>query len=294
MTREGRIVAVTGAYGYLGSRICSTLESRGWQVRRLVRSPDPADPTARTYRMPGLPDPTSLASVQVLVHAAYDLTLTRQADIWRINVDGTRRLLAEAAAAGVGRLIVISSMSAYPGTHQLYGRAKLEIEEAVAGVEGVAVRPGLVWSESPAGIAGALQRATRLPVVPLIAGSARQYPVHVDDLMAAVAAIAEATTLAPGPIGVASEQAVPFKDVLAGLASLDGRRCRFVRVPWQPLYWALRFGEMVRVPLPFRADSLLGLVRPAPSVPGLDRLAALGVTLRPFPSRTGEPATVPT
>jgi nucleoside-diphosphate-sugar epimerase len=285
MTTQGPIAAVTGASGYLGSRICNTLESRGWQVRRLVRSPEPGDRTSRRYDMASPIDRASLASVGVLIHAAYDFTLTRQSDIWRVNVDGTRRLVDAARDAAVPRLIVLSTMSAYAGTRQLYGRAKLEIEAATAAAGGVAIRPGLVWSERPAGIAGALQRVTHLPVVPLIAGGARQFPVHVDDLMSAIGAIAGAETLPRGPIGVATEQPVPFREVMAGLAGLQGRRCRFVRVPWQPVYWGLRLGELLRLPIPFRSDSLLGLVRPAPSVPGLEVLASMGVTLRPFPGQ---------
>jgi hypothetical protein len=39
-------------------------------------------------------------------------------------------------------------------------------------------------------------------------------------------------------------------------------------------------GSALRVPLPVRADSLLGLVRPATSVPNPDVLERLGVTLR--------------
>ena len=38
MLRQAPVVAVTGATGYLGSQICETLESSGWQAIRLVRS----------------------------------------------------------------------------------------------------------------------------------------------------------------------------------------------------------------------------------------------------------------
>ena len=69
-----------------------------------------------------------LHSADVLVHAAYDLSLTSAADIWRVNVEGTRRLLEVAADARVRRILVLSSMSAFEGTTQLYGRAKLDIE----------------------------------------------------------------------------------------------------------------------------------------------------------------------
>ena len=58
----------------------------------------------------------ALRSADALIHAAYDLSLTSSADIWRVNVEGTRRLLEAAKDAAVGRIIVLSSMSAFAGT----------------------------------------------------------------------------------------------------------------------------------------------------------------------------------
>ena len=104
----------------------------------------------------------------------------------------------------------------------------------------------------------------------------------VDDLMTAIALLATVDPLPPGPIGVANPTPVTFREVLIFLAAQEGRRCRFVRVPWRLVYAALRIGERMSIPLPFRADSLLGLVRPASVVPGSEELARLGVTLRPF------------
>ena len=48
------------------------------------------------------------------------------------------------------------------------------------------------------------------------------------------------------------------------------------------VYGALRAAELLPVKLPVRADSLLGLVRPAPNVPNLEVLDQLGVVLQPF------------
>src|ERR1700677_613163 len=173
MLTQTPVVAVTGASGYLGSRICSTLESRGWQVIRLVRSPRQNNSGELAYN---LAEPITdnlrqaLRSADVLIHAAYDLSLTSAVDIWRVNVEGTRRLLEEATEVAVGRIIVMSSMSAFDGTSQLYGRAKLDIEAMTKEFGGCAVRPGLVYGEGSGGMAGALRRLTTLPVVPVITG----------------------------------------------------------------------------------------------------------------------------
>jgi nucleoside-diphosphate-sugar epimerase len=86
VTGATRTVAVTGASGYLGSRISERFASLGWRVVRLVRSPRLGEAGDRRYDIAAPLPPSLLASVEVLVHAAYDLSLTRRADVWRVNV----------------------------------------------------------------------------------------------------------------------------------------------------------------------------------------------------------------
>jgi nucleoside-diphosphate-sugar epimerase len=262
MTSPAPIAVVTGASGYLGSRICTTLDSKGWQVVSLVRYPSRSDGRACAYDLatPVSPEVREvLHSADVLVHAAYDLSLTRPVDIWRVNVDGTHRLLEVAADARIRRILVLSSMSAYEGT---------------------IVRPGLVYGERPGGMAAALRKLTRLPIVPVISGGARQYTVREDDLMMVIAALAAVETLRTKTISVAYPIPVLLPDLMRAFAAQEGRWCRFLPVPWQLVYALLRTAELLRLRLPFRADSLLGLVRTAPCMNGGEALAGLGVTLR--------------
>jgi nucleoside-diphosphate-sugar epimerase len=224
----------------------------------------------------------ALRSADALIHAAYDLSLTSSADIWRVNVEGTRRLLKAAKDTAVGRIIVLSSMSAFEGTTQLYGRAKLDIEAITTGFGGCAIRAGLVHSEQAGGMVGALRKLTMLPIVPVIAGGAGVYTVPEQDLMRVIALLTSATTVEPGTISVAHPSRVALTDLLRAFAAQEDRRCRFVPVPWQLVYWLLRSGELMRLRLPFRADSLLGLVHTAPGLVGGDQLARLGVTLHAF------------
>ena len=295
MLRQKPVAAVTGASGYLGSQICETLESGGWHVVRLVRSPershgqvlphDLATPVTAQVR-------EALRSANALIHAAYDLSLTSPADIWRVNVEGTQRLLEAAKEAAVGRIIVFSSMSAFAGTSQLYGRAKLEIEAMTIECGGCAVRPGLVYSDRAGGMAEAMRKLTTLPIVPVIAGAAAVYMVQEEDLMRAIALLASATTLEPGTISIAHPSRVTLTNLLRTFAAQENRRCRFVPVPWQLVYWLLRSGELMRLHLPFRADSLLGLIHTAPGLAGEDQLARLGVTLHAF-KPVKDPAALP-
>ncbi len=285
MSMQAPVVAVTGASGYLGSQICETMESKGWQAVRLARSPDQSHGQVFSYDL-AMPITAqvkeALRSADTLIHAAYDLSLTSPADIWRVNVEGTRRLLEAAREATVDHIMVLSSMSAFEGTTQLYGRAKLDIEAITTEFGGCAIRPGLVYGEQAGGMVGALRKLTILPIVPVIAGGAGVYTVREQDLMRVITLLASAATLLPGTISVAHPSRVTMVDLLRTFATQEDRRCRFVPVPWQLIYWLLRSGEFMRLRLPFRADSLLGLVRTAPGLIGGDQLVRLGVTLHAF------------
>lgn len=277
------IVAITGASGYLGSVLVAAFGSAGFSVRRLVRTPVPGT-SDRSFDLNSVASPDFLEGVDVLIHCAYDLSLTRRSDIWQTNVFGTTALLNSAVSAGVRRTIVLSSMSAYRGTRQLYGRAKLDTETAAFSRGMCAVRPGLVYGPGWGGMAGTLRRLAGLPVLPDFGSRAHQFTVREDDFAAAVLALACARDSASLPVGVAHPEPVPFAELLAGFAATEGKAGpRYVPIPAMAIYGALRAAELLPLQLPVRADSLLGLVRPAPYVPNLEVLERLGIALQPFP-----------
>jgi nucleoside-diphosphate-sugar epimerase len=237
------------------------------------------DPFARKYDLSAPVPPGLLDDVDLLIHASYDFGLRKRADIWKVNVDGSAALFEAAQRSGVARIIMLSSMSAYAGTAQLYGQAKLAIESQTVAAGGIVARSGLVYGTRPGGMAGALQRIARLPLVPVVGGGKRQFPVHEDDLVMAIRKLAEVERAPVVPIGIAQPQGVPFRLLLRHLG--DGTRRRvYVPIPWQPVYWLLRLCESANVAVPFRSDSLLGLVRPAREVPGADILTNMGVRIR--------------
>lgn len=287
MTTKGPVAVVTGASGYLGSRICHTLEARGWRVVKFTGSQPPIPGEIVQYELAApITEEVSeaLRSADVLIHAAYNLSLTSVGDIWRVNVDGTRRLLDAAKEADVARVIVLSSMSAFVGTTQLYGRAKIDIEAMTVERGGIAVRPGLVYGKQAGGMAGTLRKLTALPIVPVISGGAGVYTVQEEELMEVIALLAAAVDLEPGTISLAHDERSTLAGLLRAFAAQESHRCRFIPVPWQPIYWLLRAGEAMRLPLPFRADSLLGLVHSAPGLLGGDQLTRLGVEFSAFNS----------
>ena len=269
-------VAVTGASGFVGGVVSNALTAAGHRVISLGRRPLPGE--YRGYSLEGPITDGTFSEVDAVVHCAYDVTLTDPRDIDRVNVRGTA-MLTEAAVQSGARVFLVSSMSAYPGTRQIYGQAKLRCERVVLEAGGEAVRLGLVWGSARGGMIGTLERLAALPVVPSFGGEVYQFTVHADDVGAAFISLVGGDHRGE-PLGLANPERVPFERILADLSPRS--EPRFLRLPWPPVYGALRFGEKVGLPLPVRADSLLGLVRAAPEVPNAGYWATVGVRLRAF------------
>jgi nucleoside-diphosphate-sugar epimerase len=274
-----RVVAVSGASGFVGGVIARALAEAGCRVIALGRRPV----DAYEHREYSLAVPVSdalLEGVDTVIHCAYDLSLTDARTIEAVNVQGTRSLV-EVANRSAARVVLVSSMSAYAETKQIYGQAKLRSERIVLASAGEVLRLGLVWGADERGMIGTLRRLARLPVVPVFGRDLYQFMVHAEDVGVAFVKFVDDPPFGE-PLGLAHPARVPFERIL-GYAN-DRRTPRLVRVPWTPTYGALRLAELARLPLPVRADSLLGLVRPATHVPNVEYWSEYGLQLTPFGS----------
>ena len=267
-------VAITGATGYVGSNLATRFERDGWTVVRT------------TFRLGDDVDASDVRGLDALVHCAYDFRPVSWADIHRVNVDGSRKLFEAAAAEGVGRVVVLSTISAFEGCRSLYGKAKLEIEKDSVRAGAAVLRPGLVFvdaSSSAGGMFGSLLKSSRGSLVPLIDGGAQcQYLVHIDDLYAAVRGLASGEVSVPrAPVVVASPRCWTMRELVTALSKSQGRTPRLVSVPWRAVWLGLKTAELARLRLGYRSDSVLSLVYQDPHH-DFSALKALGVTARDF------------
>jgi nucleoside-diphosphate-sugar epimerase len=281
-------VGITGAGGYLGGSLATLLSAEGTGVIEFRRGETQSanGSEVRSFALGGEYPKGTFAGVSCLVHAAWDLTETNRRRNWEINVEGSKRLIAAALDDGVARVIFVSSMSAYFGTKQEYGLAKLAVERTVLEAHQVVVRPGLVYGRvsggAPGGMALTLSRLARLPVIPTFR-DAKLFMVHVDDVVAALKTLATAREVPSAVIGLAGPTSTSFSDIMSAIAKDVGTSSSMVPVPWHPLLLSLRLAETCGIKLPIRSDSLLGLTRSADVVPGSDAAREIGLTFRSFP-----------
>src|SRR4051794_28291799 len=122
-------VAITGATGYLGCVISDHFLSRGDKVIELTRRDSTHSHSEwRPFDLSRPIDGTIFRDVDVLIHAAWVMSGKDLERLWAENVIASRRLINSALAAGVRKVVFVSSMSAYFGTRQSYGLMKLAVE----------------------------------------------------------------------------------------------------------------------------------------------------------------------
>lgn len=197
------MILVSGAAGNLGTRLVRALVEKGHRVRALVLPEDPG-----VARLEGVDcqvfagDITALESlarafdgVEMVYHLAAVILSPDPGAFARVNVEGTKNMLQGAMAAGVRHFVYVSSASVvYPKTTP-YSRSKRICEWMVRGagsLHATIVRPTLVYG---AGLEGELRRfwesLDRYPVALFVGdGRARKNPVHIDDLVGGLVAIA--------------------------------------------------------------------------------------------------------
>lgn len=169
-------VLVTGAYGFIGSRLCAGLRRDGISVLGVSRSVSSQPDEAKTIGIGNLSSETDwtvvLKNVEKVVHLAArvhvmnDKSSDPMAEFRRVNVEGTASLARQAAVAGVKRFVFLSSIKVngefteigkpftaddVPAPEDPYGVSKYEAEQllrqiaAETGMEVVIIRPPLVY-----------------------------------------------------------------------------------------------------------------------------------------------------
>src|SRR3954453_6474273 len=117
---DGSTVAGTGGAGPLGQPVLEPLVAAGRHKRIVAIDVDRGRATGVTWRLADVRDPAlraRLAGVDTVVHLATDRDPEATAtDRRALNVRGTDVLLTAAAAAGVRRLVLLTSAMVYGAT----------------------------------------------------------------------------------------------------------------------------------------------------------------------------------
>jgi uncharacterized protein YbjT (DUF2867 family) len=234
-------VLVTGGTGVVGRAVIGELHGRGHAVRILSRGAADAA-GAWDGRVEGwtgdVGDADTLAGAAAdcgaVVHVAGIVDEAPPlATFERINVTGTRNVVAEAERAGVDRIVFISSLGADRGESG-YHASKLEGEEIIRGFRGAwtILRTGAVAGPGDETVSVVLRMIRTLPAVPVIDGGDQPFqPVWHEDLAWAVAECVDRADVAGSTLRIAGEDVLTVDELIDLFARVTDRSPLRVPLP---------------------------------------------------------------
>lgn len=187
------ILAITGATGFVGSAVLAEALAQGHQVRALARR-DQAPRAGVEWVRGDLDTAEALAALvagaDAVIHVAGLTNTPDLAAFEAANVTGTANVIAAMQAAGLRRLVFVSSLSARMPGLSAYGASKAKAEDLVeaSGLDWTTVRPPGVYGPRDVDYLE-MFRTAKLGFVPLPPGGASSI-IHADDLARLLVALA--------------------------------------------------------------------------------------------------------
>ena len=251
-----RVIAVTGARGFVASHLIPRLIAGGRRVIAIVRPGREApalEAAGAEVRRADLSDPAisreAFLGADALVHLS--------------GIAQVPRFLDALESAGVRRAIFVGSAGVHtrlvsPGAEaKRVGEARL----AASNMAWTILRPSMIYG-TPAdrNLVRLLRWLRRFPLVPVPGGGGTlQQPVHVEDLCAAI----ESALVRPESAGHAYDVGGPTALSLAELVRISGAalgiRAIPVPVPLAPAHLAARAARAMRVRAPVTPEQVLRL-----------------------------------
>ena len=189
-----RTLAITGATGFVGSAALDTALEQGFTLRALTRRDQPAREGV-TWVKGTLNDAEALLELaqgaDAMIHIAGLTNTPDPAEFETANVTGTANVIAAMKAAGLKRLVFVSSLSAREPALSQYGASKARAEELVeaSGLDWTSVRPPAVYGPRDVDMFE-LFRSAKMGVVPLPPGGGTSL-IHVTDLAELLVTLAQ-------------------------------------------------------------------------------------------------------
>lgn len=263
-------VLVTGGSGVIGEGVLLALLEAGHTVRLLSRNaerdvkswPDGVEPFVANVS-----DRNSLQGAfdgcDAVVHIAGIVDeKPPEVTFERVNVEGTRNVVAEAERAGVLRIVHVSSLGVEHGESD-YHRSKRVAEELVraAHVEWVILRPGNVYGPGDEVISTYLGMFRTLPVLPVLGfGDQKFQPIWYRDLAEAIVKAIDMPGIERRTLELAGDELTTMNDLAVHFERITGRTPVRVPVPESVAALGIDLAGMIGVDLPINDSKLQMLV----------------------------------
>jgi nucleoside-diphosphate-sugar epimerase len=271
-------ILVTGASGFLGTRLVEILAKRGYPVRTLVRKLS----NTKKLKACGVEiyfgDVADLESlhpafnnIDIVVHAAADTVGNEREGEWS-TIRGTENILQQCRQAGVRKLIYISSCAVYgvadikngtvvseeaplerfPAQRGFYSWSKLKADQIVAeaiakgSLPIISLRPGTIWGPGGELFTPMMGFSLGNSLFVVIGNGKFVLPfVYIDNLVDAIIRGIETQNAAGGVYNVVDDERVTKRDYMNRLVKKIYPQASCFYVPYGLLYMTVFIQEQI-------------------------------------------------
>lgn len=260
-------VLLTGASGFIGSRLSSVISS-DYYLRQVFRK-RPNEKSSSDYVLCDLKKDSDLSlvlkNINVVIHCAGRAHLLADnarkpiEEFRKVNVELTLRLAREAVKSGIKRFIFLSSIGVngrsttkpfteedIPSPDQDYAISKLEAEKGLqeialsSGMEVVIIRPPLVYGPNAPGNFGRLSKWLRRNIpLPLGAIYNKRSLVALDNLVDLIVTCIEHPAAANQVFLVSDGEDLSTTELLIRIAAAFGKKARLIPMNHKLLEYCL-------------------------------------------------------
>lgn len=227
-------ILVTGASGFVGSRLATALDEAGHDVRAMTRRPERHE-GAGTPVEGDVGDEASLRAALEGCQAAYYLVHSLgDADFERKDADAARAFARAAAAAGVGRIVYLGGLGKDDDRLSPHLRSRREVERLLgeSGVPVTVLRAGIVVGHGGVSWEMTRQLVAHLPamVTPRWVHT-RTQPIAVADVVRYLVGVLEAPEAEGRVFEVGGPEVLSYLQMLSRVADIQNRHLFVVPVP---------------------------------------------------------------
>lgn len=227
-------VLLTGASGFVGTRLAPRLVADGWSVRRAGRHP-PRAPTDEEWVRMDVDRPETLGPALTGCDAAVYLVhrIAEGSDYESRERDAATRFGIAARAAGLERIVYLGGVEpSGPASRHLRSRLETGAILRASGVPTFELRAAMIVGPGSLSFRIVRDLATRLPAMVLPRWlSSRSQPIDVSDVVHAIAVALKLPVELAGTWDLPGPETMTAKEILLRVARARGMRPLTIDVP---------------------------------------------------------------
>jgi uncharacterized protein YbjT (DUF2867 family) len=242
------MILVTGATGFIGRHLVARLLADGRRVRCLI-------PEHKAHDLPWENPPDiitgsildeevlfrAVTGIYAIIHLENALWWGRPRDLERVELAGTRNLVAAARAARVGRIITLSQLGAAPSSAYPIIRIKGMVEEVIrsSGLAYTIIRSGIVFGEEDSFVNHIAMTMQVNPLFFLMPGQGEVvlHPLYIDDLIEVLVRSLELIEVVDTVVEVGGPEYITLEDLIRTVMRVAQMPRLVIAVPPYLLRW---------------------------------------------------------